>query len=45
MIINDRVIPLENCGADALGRCKLTDWVDSLTFDIDNGYWDQCGNL
>lgn len=42
VLVNDRVIPLQNCGADAFGRCRLSAWVDSLSFARSNGFWDQC---
>lgn len=42
VLINDRVIPLQNCGADRLGLCKLGAFVDSLTFPRHDGHWDQC---
>ena len=42
VVVNDRVIPLENCGGDALGRCKLSKFVESLSFAKAGGYWGQC---
>ena len=42
VIVNDRVLPLTQCGGDGLGRCALSAFVDSLGFAIDNGHWDQC---
>lgn len=42
IIVNDRVIPLSTCGADNLGRCKLSSFVKSLTFARNGGSWDQC---
>jgi hypothetical protein len=42
VIVNDRVIPLRNCDADKLGRCTLSHFVDSLTFAVNGGKWDQC---
>ncbi|KAL3418287.1 histidine acid phosphatase [Phlyctema vagabunda] len=42
VIVNDRVLPLESCGGDALGRCTLSAFVDSLTFAKSGGDWDQC---
>jgi hypothetical protein len=32
VIINDRVLPLEQCGGDKLARCTLSAFVDSLGF-------------
>lgn len=42
VVINDRVVPLQNCGADDLGRCALSAFVDSQTFVTDGGLWSQC---
>lgn len=43
VLINDRVIPLKSCGGDKYGRCKLDDFVESLSFARNGGLWDQCG--
>lgn len=42
VIINDRVLPLSQCGGDRLGRCTLSKFVDSLGFAKSGGNWDQC---
>lgn len=42
VLINDRVLPLTQCGGDSLGRCTLSAFVDSLSFARDGGLWDQC---
>lgn len=42
VIVNDRVLPLTSCGSDELGRCRLGDFVDSLSFAKEGGLWDQC---
>lgn len=42
VLVNDRVIPLQNCDADPLGRCKLSRFVDSLSFARGGGHWDSC---
>ncbi|KAF3022055.1 hypothetical protein E8E14_013169 [Neopestalotiopsis sp. 37M] len=42
ILVNDRVIPLQNCDADELGRCRLGKFVDSLSFARAGGFWDQC---
>lgn len=42
VIVNDRVLPLAQCGGDKLGRCKLSRFVDSLSFAMAGGHWDQC---
>jgi hypothetical protein len=42
VIVNDRVIPLNYCGADAYGRCKVADFVASLGFATSQGLWSQC---
>ncbi|POS86449.1 hypothetical protein EPUL_001377 [Erysiphe pulchra] len=41
-IINDRVVPPVSCKADAMGRCKLSDFISSLTFAQQGGNWDKC---
>ncbi|KAI1160105.1 histidine phosphatase superfamily [Nemania serpens] len=42
VLMNDRVIPLQNCDVDALGRCALSKFVDSLSFARGGGHWDLC---
>lgn len=42
VIINDRVLPLTQCGGDSLGHCTLSAWIDSLAFAQMDGDWDQC---
>lgn len=42
VVINDRVVPFENCGADALGRCTLSRFVESQTFPTSGADWAQC---
>jgi len=42
VLVNDRVIPLQNCGMDELGRCELGRFVESLSFVRDGGHWDRC---
>lgn len=42
VVINDRVLPLEQCGGDELGRCTLSAFVDSLGFAASGGNWNQC---
>jgi hypothetical protein len=42
VIINDRVSALTTCGGDFLGRCKLSDFVESLSFAENGGLWSQC---
>ncbi|KAI0404421.1 histidine phosphatase superfamily [Xylaria palmicola] len=42
VLVNDRVIPLQNCGVDALGRCTVSKYVDSLSFARQGGHWDRC---
>ncbi|KAF2766985.1 phosphoglycerate mutase-like protein [Teratosphaeria nubilosa] len=41
-IVNDRVVPLQNCGAESLGRCTLSKFVASQTFVTTGGLWSQC---
>lgn len=42
IIVNDRVLPLESCGGDELGRCTLDKFVDSLKFAQHDGRWSEC---
>lgn len=42
VLVNDRVVPLSNCGADSLGRCKLGRFIASLSFAVGGGRWDRC---
>ncbi|KAI1110875.1 histidine phosphatase superfamily [Nemania sp. NC0429] len=42
VLMNDRVVPLQNCGADSLGRCALGKFVESLSFARGGGHWDLC---
>ncbi|PFH62704.1 hypothetical protein XA68_12382 [Ophiocordyceps unilateralis] len=42
ILVNDRVVPLQGCGADELGRCTLDDFVNSLTFAGAGGRWNTC---
>ncbi|KAL8869994.1 MAG: hypothetical protein Q9174_003855 [Haloplaca sp. 1 TL-2023] len=42
VIVNGRVQPLESCGGDALGRCTLPRFIESLSFAAAGGKWDQC---
>jgi hypothetical protein len=42
VLVNDRVIPLQSCGADKHGMCKLSKFVESMSFAREGGHWDQC---
>jgi hypothetical protein len=42
VVVNDQVLPLKGCGADALGRCTLSSFVESQSFARGGGLWDQC---
>ena len=42
VLVNGRVLPLESCGGDALGRCSLSAFVDSLDFAQAGGHWNRC---
>ena len=42
VLVNGRVLPLESCGGDALGRCTLSRFVESLGFAQAGGHWSQC---
>ncbi|WDK16850.1 histidine acid phosphatase [Colletotrichum graminicola] len=42
VLLNDRVMPLSSCGADRHGRCKLSNYVESLRFARTGGDWNKC---
>ena len=42
VVMNGRVLPLEMCGGDEVGRCSLDAFVDALDFVRNGGKWDQC---
>ena len=42
ILVNNRVMPLRTCGGDALGRCKLDDLTQSLSFATGGGLWSRC---
>ena len=42
VLVNDRVVPLQNCDADELERCRLSKFIDSLSFAREGGHWDKC---
>jgi hypothetical protein len=42
VIVNDRVQPLNFCGGDKFGRCKLSSFVKSQSFARQGGLWSQC---
>jgi Histidine phosphatase superfamily (branch 2) len=42
VLVNDRVVPLQRCDADALGRCRLEAFVESLGFAKKGGRWEEC---
>ncbi|KAI4240541.1 MAG: hypothetical protein LQ352_007616 [Teloschistes flavicans] len=42
ILVNGRVMPLETCGGDALGRCTLEKFVQSLSFAREGGKWNLC---
>ncbi|TLD09624.1 hypothetical protein PspLS_11755, partial [Pyricularia sp. CBS 133598] len=42
ILVNNRVIPLPNCGVDGEGRCKLGAFVKSMSFARSGGHWNKC---
>jgi hypothetical protein len=42
VIVNDRVMPLETCGGNSDGLCKLSKFVESLSFARSGGFWGKC---
>lgn len=48
IIVNDKVMPQPACSDGQLGRCKLSDFISSLSFATSMGNWADCfkaGNL
>lgn len=41
-LVNERVVPLHGCEVDDLGRCKLDDFIDGLSFARNDGHWERC---
>ena len=42
VLVNDRVLPLQMCAGDELGRCLLSDFHRGADFVRKGGHWDQC---
>ncbi|GAM86208.1 hypothetical protein ANO11243_042200 [Dothideomycetidae sp. 11243] len=42
VLVNDRVVPLRNCGVDRFGRCTVEKFVKSLSFARSGGNWGDC---
>jgi hypothetical protein len=42
VVVNDRVIKLQNCDADGEDRCTLSKFISSLSFAQSNGQWSKC---
>ncbi|EEH41663.2 3-phytase A [Paracoccidioides lutzii Pb01] len=42
VVINDRVVPLHGCKVDSLGRCRLKDFVEGLSYARAGGDWEKC---
>ncbi|KAJ4416945.1 hypothetical protein N0V85_002062 [Neurospora sp. IMI 360204] len=42
ILVNDRVLRLNGCEADELGRCRLDKFVESMEFARRGGDWDKC---
>ncbi|UNI22049.1 3-phytase [Purpureocillium takamizusanense] len=42
VLVDDRVVPLQGCRADKLGRCRLRDFVQGLSFARSGGHWPLC---
>lgn len=42
ILVNDRVVPLQGCDVDALGRCKKGDFINALSFAREGGDWTSC---
>lgn len=44
VLLNDRVVPLQGCRVDALGRCRLDDFIEGLSFARRGGAWEKCAS-
>ncbi|KAJ5731343.1 Histidine phosphatase superfamily clade-2 [Penicillium malachiteum] len=42
VLVNDRVVPLQGCHADKLGRCTKGDFLNALSFAKEGGHWSSC---
>ena len=42
ILVNDRVVRLNGCGADEEGRCRLGKFVESMEFARIGGDWGRC---
>ncbi|KLJ10269.1 3-phytase [Blastomyces silverae] len=42
VLVNDRVVPLHGCKVDTLGRCRLEDFVEGLSYARGGGDWGKC---
>ena len=42
LLVNGRVVPLQVCEADEMGRCALGEFVEGLQFARDGGRWGEC---
>lgn len=42
VVVNGKVMPLEQCGGDTLGRCTLGRFIENLAFASQGGHWDEC---
>ncbi|CCC06973.1 hypothetical protein SMACR_00997 [Sordaria macrospora] len=42
ILVNDRVVRLNGCGADEEGRCRLGKFVESMEFARKGGDWGRC---
>lgn len=42
VLVNNRVMPLKVCNGDEFGRCKLNDFIESLSFMRSGAHWQEC---
>lgn len=42
ILVNDRVVRLNGCEADEMGRCRLDKFVESMDFARRGGEWERC---
>lgn len=45
VLVNDRVVPLPWCGGGKNGQCKLSKFVEGLSFARQGGKWNECFDI
>jgi len=42
VVVNERIMPLTQCNGDVYGRCRLSNFIESLSFAREGGRWNEC---